>query len=88
MRKRPRKSLMDILKQKLSVNRGNVQLQREELELFVDLLSPDEFQLIFQNQIKNIEKQIGQMEKGTRPKIRKSVSILIYILSPKRAPWN
>ena len=88
MRKRPRKSLMDILKQKLSVNRGNVQLQREELELFVDLLSPDEFQLIFQNQIKNIEKQIGQMEKGTRSKIRKSVSILIYILSPKRAPWN
>ena len=62
MKKRCRKSLLESLRQKLSCNKNSI--KAEEFELFVELLKADEFQSVFEKQIKLTEKQIGQMEKG------------------------
>jgi len=64
MKRKAKTKLLDRISQILN-NKNN--FEKYEIELFDELLSKEEFQTLFQHQIKRMEQQIGQMERGTSP---------------------
>lgn len=62
MKRKAKTKLLDRISQILN-NKNN--FEKYEIELFDELLSKEEFQTLFQHQIKRMEQQIGQMERGT-----------------------
>ena len=65
MKRKPKAKLLDRISQILN-NKNN--FEKYEIELFDELLSKEEFQTLFQHQIKRMEQQIGQMERGKSSK--------------------
>ena len=61
MKRKAKTKLLDRISQILN-NKNN--FEKYEIELFDELLSKEEFQTLFQHQIKRMEQQIGQMERG------------------------
>lgn len=66
MKRKAKTKLLDRISQILN-NKNN--FEKYEIELFDELLSKEEFQTLFQHQIKRMEQQIGQMERGKSSKV-------------------
>ena len=72
MKRKPKAKLLDRISQILN-NKNN--FEKYEIELFDELLSKEEFQTLFQHQIKRMEQQIGQMERGKSSKVAIQFSV-------------
>ena len=81
MKRKPKAKLLDRISQILN-NKNN--FEKYEIELFDELLSKEEFQTLFQHQIKRMEQQIGQMERGKSSKSCHPMKILNFIKMPLR----
>jgi len=90
MKRKAKTKLLDRISQILN-NKNN--FEKYEIELFDELLSKEEFQTLFQHQIKRMEQQIGQMEREldsmeeiTADSIHNWIELLSHCLIQPRLP--